>query len=268
MKVFISWSGTLSGEVADQLRRWLPRVVQTVDPYLSSEDNYKGVRWRDEVAKALESSDYGIICVTPENISSPWMNFEAGALSKKLDGSYVSPFLIRLKPSDLNSGPLAQFQSTVYHDYEDVFKLIKSINSASERSLQPEQLGDVFHHWWPILKNPLESLVKDHYAKEPVQARDGAADKLEEILVLLRGQQKVIADLRQSREPVGLNAAPKVVNGVDFSLIQSLLTEAYSVADEAAKPGQPEIQALVQIRGLIGVIEKRLFGKKVGMAPT
>jgi hypothetical protein len=262
MKVFISWSESLSREVAEQLRGWLPRVVQSVDPYLSSEDIHKGARWRDEVAKELESSDYGIICVTPENLSSEWMNFEAGALSKKLDGSYVSPFLVRLKNSDLSHGPLAQFQSTVYHDYKDVHKLLKSINSVSERQLRPDDLEEVFRTWWPHLKNPIDELLKKYSARTPVQAGRDAEGKLEEILVLMRGQQKLLTDLEQTHQSMARDAAPTVVNGVDFSHIRLLLSQAYSIADEAAVPGQPETRALVQIRGVIGVIERQLFGKK------
>ena len=59
------------------------------------------------------------------------------------------------------------------------------------------------------------------------------------------------------------DAAPVVVNGVDFSHIRLLLSQAYSIAHEAAVPGQPETPALVQIRGVIGVIERQLFGRNV-----
>lgn len=264
MKVFISWSGSLSGEVAEKLRGWLPSVVQSVDPYLSSEDMHKGARWRDEVARELEATDYGIICVTPENISSEWMNFEAGALSKKLDRSYVSPFLVRLKNSDLSNGPLAQFQSTVYHEYKDVHKLLKSINSVAERKLQPDHLEDVFRTWWPRLKNPIDELVKQYSVRNPLSTGRDAEEKLQEILALVRGQQKLLTDLGKLRQSTSADVAPIIVNGVNFSDIRLLLRQAYSIADEAAIPGQGETPALVQIRGLIGVIERQLFGKKVG----
>lgn len=93
MKVFISWSGSQSHHVAIALRDWLPSVLQIVEPYVSSEDIDKGARWSTDISKELEDSNFGIICVTPENIDAPWVNFEAGALSKSLDRSRVAPFL-------------------------------------------------------------------------------------------------------------------------------------------------------------------------------
>jgi len=79
MKIFISWSGKLSKHVGLTLRDWLPNVIQAADPYISSKDISKGVRWFSEISTELESSHFGIICVTRTNMESPWLLFEAGA---------------------------------------------------------------------------------------------------------------------------------------------------------------------------------------------
>lgn len=42
MKVFISWSGSKSQEVAKILKQWIPCVIQSVEPYFSSADIDKG----------------------------------------------------------------------------------------------------------------------------------------------------------------------------------------------------------------------------------
>ena len=79
MKVFISWSGAKSKAVADALGEWLPQVLQSVVPFVSSDSIRAGGRWQAEVASALEETSVGIVCVTTDNQVEPWLNFEAGA---------------------------------------------------------------------------------------------------------------------------------------------------------------------------------------------
>ena len=110
MKVFISWSGTRSQALAQGLHEWLPLVLHYVKPWLSEADVAAGDRWAQEVAKELEASNFGIICVTPENVGAPWVLFEAGALAKSMQGGRVIPLLFNLEHSDI-TGPLAQFQA-------------------------------------------------------------------------------------------------------------------------------------------------------------
>ena len=85
-------------------------MLPYVQPWLSQSNIPAGERWAQEVAKELESSNFGIICVTPENLGSPWILFEAGALAKSLQGAKVIPLLYGLEFSDV-TGPLAQFQA-------------------------------------------------------------------------------------------------------------------------------------------------------------
>src|SRR5271168_4310742 len=119
MRVFLSWSGQTSKAIAEILRDWLPNVIQAIEPWLSSEDIRKGVRWNVELTTQLKTTDAGVICVTPDNQHAPWLNFEAGALAKAVDRSLVCPYLAGLEPTDL-SGPLVDFQATVANE-EDTY---------------------------------------------------------------------------------------------------------------------------------------------------
>jgi TIR domain len=197
MKVFISWSGELSRQVALALREWLPSVIQSIEPYVSSEDIDKGARWSTDIAAELEKSAYGILCVTKDNLLAPWINFEAGALSKSIDKGRVSPFLFGLKRSDIKTGPLLQFQSTVT-DAQDVQKLVVSLNSSCEPPLLEEQrLVNIFDVWWPKLDEKLNLLLKsaaNDIASNEVNEQKAPADAeiLEEILELARQQNRII----------------------------------------------------------------------------
>lgn len=197
MKIFLSWSGETSHKVALVLREWLPSVIQSIQPYVSSEDIDKGARWSSDIAKELEKSKFGIICITKENINAPWINFEAGALSKTIEKTYVCPFLFGVKKSEIsNTSPLLQFQSTIYQ-YEDVQKLLLSINSANDsEKLEDARLIKAFEIWWPNLQKGLDAIFDQSTLEEKVskdnksKGNDNAI--LEEILELSRSQQKLL----------------------------------------------------------------------------
>lgn len=84
-------------------------VVQPVKPWMSEEDVGSGARWNDAIAKALEETDFAIVCVTPENQHAPWLILEAGAIAKSLEVAHVVPLCIGLEPSQVK-GPLEAFQ--------------------------------------------------------------------------------------------------------------------------------------------------------------
>ena len=87
MKVFISWSGERSKQVAEVLNDWIQCVIQAVDPWMSSKDIDRGALWFSEITDQLANTSIGIICLTKENKTKPWILFEAGALAKGLSSS-------------------------------------------------------------------------------------------------------------------------------------------------------------------------------------
>ncbi len=192
MKVFLSWSGQRSHKVACAFRDWLPSVIQSVIPYVSSEDIDKGARWSTDIAKELEASNYGMICVTKKNASAPWINFEAGALSKSLDKANVAPFLIDIKRSDVQ-GPLLQFQSVIFEKGE-LSKLVASINNriAEKSRLTDSLLEKAFNVWWPHLEAQLKELEKSVEPPKPAAPADDKTKILEELLELARQQQRIL----------------------------------------------------------------------------
>lgn len=193
MKVFISWSGSKSQEVAKILKQWIPCVIQSVEPYFSSADIDKGARWSTDIAKELQDASFGILCVTKDNLSSSWLNFEAGALSKSIEQSKVCPFLVDLKPSDIQNSPILQFQMAS-STKDDVFKLFTSINSnLGDTKLHEDVLTTTFDTFWPKIDEALKSVSSITETVTPAKkvGKDTQAP-IEEILELVRYQHKLL----------------------------------------------------------------------------
>lgn len=200
MKVFISWSGTKSQKVAMVLKEWLPSVIQSLEPYVSSEDIDKGARWSTDIATELENSSFGILCVTKDNLNAPWISFEAGALSKSMDKSFVTPFLFDIKRSEVN-GPILQFQSTIF-EREDIKKLICTLNKACEDSGIPEsRLDSAFEVWYPRLEEELKNISNSKNETDNAKQKEPETHNsaiMEEMLNLSRDNQKLLrnSDIR------------------------------------------------------------------------
>lgn len=187
MDIFISWSGERSRAAAEALHGWLPKVINAIKPWLSSEDIDKGARWSTDVASRLETAKAGIICLTPSNLHSDWILFEAGALSKTLKNTFVCPFLIGIGPSDVKP-PLAQFQATRAIK-EEVLKLLKTLNNAlGDTGLTETHIDEAFDVWWPKLDAQLKALPKEESKGRPHRSD---RELLEELLALVRNQNRL-----------------------------------------------------------------------------
>jgi len=209
MKVFLSWSGEQSHKVAVVFRDWFPSVIQSLVPYVSSEDIDKGARWSTDIAKELEDSTFGILCVTKDNLNAPWLTFEAGALSKTMDKAFVSPFLFNIKRSEVD-GPILQFQSTIF-EKKDIKKLLKTLNKAcGEEKLAEERLDKAFEVWYPTLEKELNKIQPPAKAEDSEQQQHHESpgnEILEEILELSRLNQKLLRspDRRYAKEIEQMN---------------------------------------------------------------
>jgi hypothetical protein len=124
---------------------------------MSREDIGKGTRWTHDLAKELEGSNFGLVCLTPENLSAPWLHFEAGALSK-LGTSRVAPILFQMKSSDVK-GPLTDFQLALLENKEEMRRVLKSVNNAMDPGEANSVWEGTFESLWGELVNGINTLI-------------------------------------------------------------------------------------------------------------
>ncbi len=168
MQVFISWSGLASKSVATALRECILTVFgDRVHPWLSADDISAGVRWTPEVERQLARSAAGILCVTPENLASPWVLFEAGALART---AFLCPYLVGVNPSQLPS-PVQYFQAKTA-DVAGTRDLLQALNRVlvPKESLTEEEFRTAFTTAWPGLAYGLSN-VPQRAIDQPIIVR-------------------------------------------------------------------------------------------------
>ncbi|OGP54528.1 MAG: hypothetical protein A2Y65_10940 [Deltaproteobacteria bacterium RBG_13_52_11] len=133
MDILIGWSKAQSKIVASALHQWLPEVLPGIKPWMSSKDIAKGREWFQELQGVLTSMQLCIICVTPENVRSPWIYYETGAIAAKGSDVLICPYLVGVLPNMLTDGPLGNWQCTVA-ERDDTWELIKSLNKNALKS--------------------------------------------------------------------------------------------------------------------------------------
>lgn len=213
MQVFVSWSGDHSRRVAEVLREWLPTVIQALKPWVSAEDIQKGQQWFATIQESLAAaSGMGIFCLTPENLSAPWISFEAGVIAGR-DQSMVATFLHGLAPDALRP-PLSLFQATNAGHREDVLKLLTSINKRLPEPLPEKLLAKAFDANWNQLEAELAKIEINRHALPPAKPPVDAV--LAEVLATLRRLEKAQIDaarrndVRWRRPPNPASDSPSI----------------------------------------------------------
>ena len=181
MKVFVSWSGDYSKQLGAAIRWWLPKVLNPVEVYFSDTDIEAGARWYHEIVDALETSDAGLVILTPENITRQWLMFEAGALARSVTKARVCPILFGITKSEftLNGGPLSFFQAMEFIE-DDFRKLQRTINGGR---LVETDLVEMFDNWWPQLQQKIGTISA---TPQPALKQPTEKELLQEILGLTR----------------------------------------------------------------------------------
>jgi hypothetical protein len=232
MKVFISWSGRQSRALAQILREWIALAVPSVEPWTSESDIEAGDRWAQTVAAELAASDIGILCLTKENISAPWLLFEAGALAKTLERSRVIPLLLDVNVREV-IGPLAQFQA-VRVEKAGLWEVVSAINGASLTPMPDSRLRQLFEALWPRFE--LRTAAIPHSAPLPLPRP--AADILEELVTTLRN-----VDTRMRTLEEQWLKAPNAVDRHRRARVSSFLM--HELASLSQEPYREGIQALL-----------------------
>jgi hypothetical protein len=200
MKVFISWSGARSKEVAELMRDWIRCVLQVTRPWISTRDLGRGSIWFGELNEQLKDTGVGIICLTQENKNRPWILFEAGALMKGLTVNRVCTFLIDLETKDIED-PLAQFNHT-FPTKSSMFSLVDTLNNQlGIQSLDQRTLQNVFETYWPQFKEKFDYILKTVESAPEAKPREDT-DILAEILANTRSLSNRISLLESNRDDI------------------------------------------------------------------
>ncbi|WP_346815479.1 toll/interleukin-1 receptor domain-containing protein [Aeromonas hydrophila] len=198
MKVFLSWSGERSKQVATLLDEWLRCVLQAIRPWISTKDIDRGSLWFSEIQDQLQDVTTGIICLTQENKEKPWILFEAGALAKGLSNARVCTLLIDLEPHDIRD-PLAQFNHTK-PDQGGIYALVHTLNNRlGDNRLDPAILTKVLDTYWVQFEDRFQKIILDTPATEKPKTRP-EKDILAEILEHTRSLNHRLSHLEKSNE--------------------------------------------------------------------
>lgn len=202
LKIFISWSGDLAKSIARVWHDLLLEMFDRATPWVSDLDIEAGARPLDDIKRELDGTSFGIIVVTPENQNAPWLNFEAGALSKALSDATtrVMPSLVNFTSPSQVTSPLKQFQGNLLNQ-EGVMKILKTIAKGVDADWSTKER--TFNRAWsPEYEQRFNDCIAN--ALNPAKPSTRTSEEmLDEVLTIVREIQRDIP--------------PKTANGPRFA---------------------------------------------------
>jgi anti-anti-sigma factor len=236
MNVFISWSGEISKLTATALHAWLPNILQSVEPWMSTHDLIAGAQWSTDLHARLAEAEFGILCLTRDNQSSSWLAYETGCMVIRLPAGRVVPYCLDLRPSEINS-PLSHLQGVSF-DQEGTRKLVHAVNAALPGPLPLARLDALFAKWWPDLLAAFGPQVRVEMAEQIAIATFCSRKFIEEAEVV-RLQLRQAVELGQGNVVVDITNVDYMSSSI-WGAVLSTFRRCYKSGGAAALVGRDE----------------------------
>ncbi|WP_323615898.1 toll/interleukin-1 receptor domain-containing protein [Erysipelothrix rhusiopathiae] len=221
MKVFFSWSGAKSNHIAKHFRELLQNIYYDIDIYFSDQDIGAGDKWRSNIENGLDNNDLGIIFLTPDNLSSKWIYFEAGALSKVMSNENIVPIIYDLKPTDI-SEPLASFQAKSI-EKNQILDVVLKIGKLMQFQPNSSAIERAFDLSW-------EKFNENVNSKKLSKIEDQTSTDISDANVMTN-EQKIDELLKLTRSQLKPNQ--KIINVTDID--KNTLVEEFYIEDSELK---------------------------------
>lgn len=255
LKIFISWSGD-SKAVAQAIHDALPRLFDKSRPWMSTE-NPAGAMWLAEIDQQLSSTDFGIVCVTKRNMNAQWLNFEAGALSRKVGAQreLMPVFLIDFESMEEAKGPITAFQMKMA-DQNGFFHVVKALN---EHKLGPhidtEILRERVSTVWPSIEATIDAVrnpVSDS-AASGIPSHRSDSEKIDEVLGMVRQMATATQELQNRQARFKKTVNHRVLRELD-DYVRGVVDEDFSAANPQVSWAEGSDTITVATEGSLGPI--------------
>lgn len=249
MKIFISCSGQKSQAIASELKVWLQSIIQQTNPWIAAEMK-PGMTWVKELSEQLSDSRHAIICLTRDNIISPWIHFEVGAISNSKD-SNIYTILFNVNYSDVKP-PLSFFQHTDF-THDSLFTLFLAIRDNLEyNGVNPigiEGLKSLFDSTWPKFKSKVDNILSENNPHESSYPKRSELDKIEELVAMIRKNNDLMDNLNQIlRSKFVINKSEIQKHKIDLESTEAI--DVWEFLEMMKVEGTPKNRDLGNIKGL------------------
>jgi hypothetical protein len=165
MNIFLSWSGERSKKLAILVRDWLPKIIEGINTWISTEIP-KGKEWFAEIERQIINSDAGIVCLTKDNPNEPWLLFESGALWIGSEHKVLYTLLLDIKTSAIK-GPLSFFQHTLCNK-DELRKMVEAIiDHVCQGKADKTKCLNLFDEHWSDFEKELDEIFYSGSVPEP-----------------------------------------------------------------------------------------------------
>lgn len=222
-KVFISWSGKNGKQISIIIKRILEIDVFSgqLSCFVSDTDIESGEEWWKKIKKELKAAKLGIICITKDNIESPWIHFEAGALV----GNNVKtvPLLFNCDNSALKPTPLENRQSIRFNDKAKFYKLISEINNLFKIINDEKQFKKILDKAYSKMRSDLKNIEKNLKKEDYFNLRNVYPPEIKTIKrrsVFVSAPMSTISSETYKKQREGLLEVVKVLKDIGFSQVK------------------------------------------------